>query len=235
MPAPAVAVVVPTRDRADYLAVALASFAAQELADPFELIVVDDDVRAPAGWLAALVEGARSMPWADALGGPIRASMEGGAAPRSCGREDPPVTTLDLGPEDRETRFVWSANMVVRRSAIERIGGFDEAVPIYGDEEEWLMRLHADGGRVGYVAAAGLAHRRAGEDARLRALARAEYRRGKAASRNDRRKRTELPVSRELRNLGGACWHTARRRCPQGLVMVAHTAGRLTERLEHAR
>ncbi|MGI8512138.1 MAG: glycosyltransferase family 2 protein, partial [Solirubrobacteraceae bacterium] len=237
MPAPAVSVVVPTRNRAEYLSVALASIVSQQPDAAFEVVVVDDgstdataavaraagialerhlsprgpnaarntgigatsaplivlvddDVRAPPGWLVALLEGARAMPWADALGGPIRASLEG-AAPRSCGREAPPVTTLDLGPSDAEARFVWSANMAIRRSAVERIGGFDESVPIYGDEEEWLMRLHSDGGRIAYVAAAGLDHRRAGDDARLRSLARAEYRRGRAASRSDRRKRTE--------------------------------------------
>jgi len=281
MSAPAVSVVVPTRNRAEYLSVALASIAGQELDSSFDVVVVDDgstdataavaraagvalerhsssrgpnaarntgigatdaplivlvddDVRTPPGWLAALLEGARAMPWADALGGPIRASLEG-AAPRSCGREEAPVTTLDLGRANIETRFVWSANMAIRRSAVGRIGGFDESVPIYGDEEEWLTRLHARGGRVAYVAAAGLDHRRAGEDARLRSLARAEYRRGKAASANDRRKRTELSLLRELRNLAGAGWHTARRRCPRGAVMVAHSAGRLAERFESRR
>ena len=50
------------------------------------------------------------------------------------------------------------------------------------------MRLHAAGGRVAYVAAAGLEHRRQGDDARLRSLARSEYGRGRAARRSDRRK-----------------------------------------------
>ncbi|MGI8749899.1 MAG: glycosyltransferase family 2 protein [Thermoleophilaceae bacterium] len=281
MPAPAVSVVVPTRNRAEYLSVALSSIVGQQLDATFEVVVVDegstdataavaeaagvelerharprglnaarntgigattasliasvaDDVRAPPGWLAGLVQGARTMSWADALGGPIRASLEG-AAPRSCGREAPPVTTLDLGPGDLETRFVWGANMAVRRSAVERIGSFDESLPIYGDEEEWLMRLHSDGGRVAYVAAAGLDHRRAGGDERLRSLARAAYRRGKAASASDRRKQAELSLPRELRNLAGAGWHTARRRCPQGAVMIAHSAGRLVGRLERRR
>jgi glycosyltransferase involved in cell wall biosynthesis len=277
MSAPAVSVVVPTRDRADYLSVALSSILAQALDEPFDVVVVDDggddrtaqvaqaagarlerhpsprgpnaarntgiassgaplvalvddDVEAPPGWLAALVAGAAAMPWAEALGGPIRARLEG-PAPRSCGRESAPVTTLDLGPADTEAEFVWSANMMVRRSALARVGGFDESVPIYGDEEEWLMRLHRSGGRVGYVAAAGLDHRRSGDDARLRSLARAEYRRGRAASASDRRKHSELPLATELRNLAGAGWHTARRRCPLGAVMVAHGAGRLVERL----
>jgi len=286
MPEPAVSIVVPTRNRAGYLEVTLASLAAQAPGVPYEVIVVDDgssdetgavveraaaeardgsgprrvaylshktsrgpnaarntgiaaargplialiddDVRVPAGWVGELAAGAVRHRWAEAVGGPIRASLEG-PAPRSCGRESAPVTTLDLGPRDCETDFVWSANMAVRRGAIERIGGFDESVPIYGDEEEWLIRLHANGGRVAYVAGAWLEHRRAGDDARLRALARAEYRRGRAAVRNDRRKGSLLPLRRELRDLAGAGWHTARRRCPQGLVMGAHAAGRIVE------
>jgi glycosyltransferase involved in cell wall biosynthesis len=194
------------------------------------IALVDDDIRAPSGWLGALVAGAGRHAWADALGGPIRASLEG-PAPRACGLEQPPITTLDLGDTDREAQFVWSANMAVRRSAIERVGGFDEHVPIYGDEEEWIMRLHAGGGRVAYVADAWLEHRRAGPDARLRSLARAEYRRGRAARLNDGRKKVSPTLGRELRNLAGAGWHTVRRRCPQGLIMGAHSAGRLTETL----
>jgi glycosyltransferase involved in cell wall biosynthesis len=304
MPEPAVSVVVPTRNRAGYLEVTLASLAAQAPGVPYEVIVVDDgsddgtaevvaraaaptqtpdvgsarpgaanptsaprkavpvaylrhtasrgpnaarntgiaaargplialiddDVRVPPQWVAELAAGAVRHRWAEAVGGPIYASLEG-PAPRSCGRESAPVTTLDLGPRDCETDFVWSANMAVRRGAIERIGGFDEQVPIYGDEEEWLIRLHANGGRVAYLAAAGLEHRRAGDDARLRSLARAEFRRGRAARRNDRRKGIEQPLTRELRNLAGAGWHTARRRCAQGLVMGAHSTGRLVEAL----
>jgi glycosyltransferase involved in cell wall biosynthesis len=194
------------------------------------IALIDDDVRIPTGWVAALAHGADEHASAEAIGGPIRASLEG-PAPHGCGRESAPITTLDLGPADRETDFVWSANMAVRRSAIERIGNFDESVPIYGDEEEWLIRLHRNGGRVVYVAAAWLEHRRAGDDARLRSLARAEYRRGRAARRNDRRKGTELTLTRELRHLAGAGWHTARRRCSFGLVMGAHSTGRIIEAL----
>jgi len=277
MSAPAVSVVVPTRNRADYLAVCLGSMEDQHIDVAYEVVVVDDgsddatrtvaeragagyerhvrprgpnaarntgiaatsaplialvddDVRAPDGWLAELVDGAKRHDWAEALGGPIRASLEG-PAPGACGREGAPITTLDLGPADRETDFVWSANMAIRRAAVERIGGFDEEVPIYGDEEEWLIRLKAAGGRVAYVAGAGLQHRRAGSDAMLRHLARAEYGRGRAALRSDRRKGASVKLSHELRDLAGAGWHTVRRRCPQGLIMGAHSAGRLAETL----
>jgi len=277
MPEPAVSVVVPTRNRAGYLDVALASLRAQVDAPPHELLVVDDGstddtvavaahhgvkaiaARPPGGlnagrntgiaatradliafvdddvwvqpdWLAALVAGAARHPDAEALGGPIRARLIG-PAPRSCGREQPPITTLDLGPTDREAEFVWGANMAVRRAAIDRIGPFDESLRGNGDEEDWLLRLHAAGGHVAYVADAGLEHRRVGDDARLRSLVRAEYNRGRAARRNDRRKGTAQPLRLELRDLAGAGWHTGRRRCAQGLIMGAHSTGRLVEAL----
>ena len=268
---------VPTRDRASYLRVCLASLAAQQLAEPFEVVVVDDgstddtpavaeraaadlvslrggrgpnaarnagvararaslvafvddDVEAPPGWLAAVLEGTRRHPEADAFGGPIRARLEG-PAPRGCGRESAPITTLDLGTEDREASMVWGANFVVRRAAFERFGRFDDAVGGHGDEEDWLLALRAGGGRIVYLAGAGLDHRRAGDDSRLRSLARAAWHRGRAARRSDTRRGHAPGAARELRNVAGAGWHTVRHACPQGLIMGAHSAGRLVEAL----
>jgi glycosyltransferase involved in cell wall biosynthesis len=276
MEGPAVSVVVPTRDRASYLEVVLQSLGAQDLAEPHELLVVDDgssdptpevaaragvrcvrqatpgglnaarnrgiretsaplvaflddDVFAPAGWLREVVAGAHRHPGAEAFGGPIRARLEG-AAPRGCGREPAPITTLDLGPVDRATEMVWGANLALRRSAVDLIGPFDEQiVRPHGDEEEWLRRLGAAGGQIVYLARAGVDHRRVGDDARLRSLARAAYRRGRAARASDRRRGEAPHLARELRVLAGCGWHTLRRRCPQGLIMGAHSAGRLVE------
>jgi glycosyltransferase involved in cell wall biosynthesis len=192
---------------------------------------VDDDVLVPPGWLAALAEGAGRHPQAEAFGGPIRARFEG-RVPRGCGREDPPITTLDLGPADREADFVWGANFAVRRSAVERIGPFNEAiVRPHGDEEDWLERLRAAGGRIVYLAAAGLEHRRTAEDSRLGPLARAAYARGRAARASDSRRGREPSLPGELRVLAGCGWHTLRRACPQGLIMGAHSAGRVVEAL----
>jgi glycosyltransferase involved in cell wall biosynthesis len=188
----------------------------------------DDDVRAPAGWLRALVEGARRYPDAGAFGGPIRARFEG-PSPRSCGREDPPLTTLDLGSEDREARNVWGANMAVLRTAFERIGDFEESIHGGGDEQEWLERLAASGGRVVYLADAGLEHRREGNDARLIPLARSAYVRGRAMRAYDSRRERAPALRRELRVLAGCGWHTLRRACPQGIVMGAHALGRTVE------
>jgi GT2 family glycosyltransferase len=125
--------------------------------------------------------------------------------------------------------MVWGSNFAVRREAFERYGPFDESLGGHGDEEEWLMSLRAAGGRIVYLAAAGLDHRRSGEDSRLRRLAIAAYHRGRAARRTDVRRGVAPSAARELRNVAGAGWHTLRRACPQGLVMGAHSAGRLTE------
>jgi len=219
MEPPVVSVVIPTRNRADYLEVALGSLARQQVDDAYEVLVIDDgstdrtpdvaaaagaqcirstevhglnaarntgvqgshgsliaflddDVDVPPGWLRALVDGARRHPEADAFGGPIRARLEG-RAPSACGREDPPITTLDLGTQDVEAAMVWGANMAIRRSTFERIGPFDEAISGHGDEEDWLQALRAAGGRIVYLAGAGIDHRRAGGDASLTRLARA--------------------------------------------------------------
>jgi len=192
------------------------------------IVLVDDDVYAPGSWLAALLQATDANPEYEAFGGPIRVRLEG-AAMRTCGREGPPITFLDLGPEDRDAELVWSANMAVRRSALERVGPFDADLEIYGDEEEWQRRLRAAGGRIRYVAAAGLDHRRAGRDARLPALARAGYHRGRSSRRFDIRKGTAPPLPAELRVLAGCAWHTVRRRCANGIVMGAVAAGRVRE------
>jgi GT2 family glycosyltransferase len=147
------------------------------------LAYVDDDVEARPGWLAALLAAeAAAPPDVGALTGPIVPRFEGHRF-WTCGREGPPITALDLGPADRDAPHAWGANMAVRRAWVERVGPFDERLGLYGDEQEWQARLHAAGGRIRYVAAAALDHRRAGDDARLRALARAAQARGRAARR----------------------------------------------------
>jgi glycosyltransferase involved in cell wall biosynthesis len=192
---------------------------------------VDDDVLVPPGWLDAVVEGATRHPEAEAFGGPIRPRFEGNA-PRGCGREDPPITTLDLGSEDVEAEMVWGANFAVRHSAVERVGDFDESLDrSHGDEEDWLLRLRAAGGRIFYLADAGLEHRRSADDSGLGSLARAAYYRGRGARSSDLRRGQAPALARELRVLAGCGWHTLRRACPQGVIMGAHSAGRVVEAL----
>ncbi|HWC27714.1 MAG TPA: glycosyltransferase, partial [Solirubrobacteraceae bacterium] len=188
---------------------------------------VDDDVEVRAGWLDALL-AAHAAADADVgvLTGPIHARFEGHRL-RSCGREGPPITTQDHGPTDRDVARAWGANMTVRRAAIARAGRFDEARELYGDAQEWQARLLAAGGRIRYVAGAALDHRRAGEDARLRALAAAAYRRGAASRRFDVFDGRAPSLARELRVLAGCAAHTIRFACPNGVVLAAHSLGRV--------
>jgi len=271
---PTASIIVPTRLRAGYLDVALASIAPQAAAAGAELLVVDDgpdeatravadrhgarylahpasrglnaarnsaidaaaadllvfvddDVAVRPGWLAALLAAdAAADPAVGVLTGPIHARFEDHRL-RSCGREDPPITTQDHGTCDRDVEHAWGANMTVRRSAIARAGRFDESRELYGDEQEWQGRLRAAGGRIRYVAAAALDHRRAGDDARLRALAAAAYRRGAASRRFDAYKRRAPSLRRELVVLAGCAAHTIRFACPNGIVLAAHSLGRL--------
>jgi GT2 family glycosyltransferase len=274
-------IIVPTRERAGYLDVALASIAPQAAAAGAELLVVDDgpdaatrataarhgarylanagprvlngarntgidaagadllvfvddDVAVRPGWLAALLEAdARAAPEVGVLTGPIHARFEDHRL-RSCGREQPPITTQDHGPADRDVDHAWGANMTIRRSAIERAGRFADGPTGAGDEEGWERRLLAAGGRIRYVAAAALDHRRAGDDARLRALARAAYVRGASARRFDAREGRAPSLRRELRVLAGCAAHTVRFACANGIVLSAHSLGRLRAALAPA-
>ena len=272
-----VSILFPTRNRRDYLAVALASVASQAAEHDAEIVIVeddaedaptrqlaerhgarylalgrphginaarnaavdasggellillDDDVEVWPGWLDALVAHTGD----EAFGGPIRPRLEGSHL-RACGREPLPVTALDLGPEDRPAEFVWGANLAIRREAFERVGRFDEALGGAGDEEDWQRRLRAAGGSVGYVAAAGVDHRRTGRDAHLKQLARASYFRGRAARRYGVFRGHAPSLLAESRTLIGCLWHIVRRRCGVGVTMSAHSYGRLAEALDPA-
>jgi GT2 family glycosyltransferase len=194
-----------------------------------ELVVfLDDDVRACDGWLEALLEASRNHPAEEVLAGRIVARLEG-SPPHSCGREQPPITTLELGGEDSRTRFAWGSNMAIRREALERVGPFNPQHEVGGDEQEWQERRETDGVGRGalYVAGARVEHRRSPEDARLRSLCRAAYGRGQAARRFDARRGQAGPARAELAVFGGCLAHVLRRRCPAGLAMAAHSAGRL--------
>jgi GT2 family glycosyltransferase len=194
------------------------------------IVLIDDDVEAPNGWLRAMLDGIAAAPDRDVFGGPIRPRLEGGG-PRSCGREDPPISALDLGPADRDVPLVWSANMAIRRRGFELTGPFDESLLGRGEEEDWQRRYAQRGGRVRYLAKAGLDHRRTASDSTLRVLARGAYSHGRAARRYDVRKGTAPSLAAELRTLAGCVWHTVRRRCANGVSLAAHSAGRLREAL----
>jgi glycosyltransferase involved in cell wall biosynthesis len=274
-------VVVPTRNRPEYLRVTLASLAAQEFdRDAYEILVVDDapsastravadafprapirylerqgvpglnsarntgieaaasdliafiddDVEAPSGWLREVVSGRARHPGALAFGGPIALRLEGSRL-RMCGREPPPLTSLDGGPDDREIELVWGANMAIDRRALELAGMFDPGVPYGFDEDMWERRLRAAGGRIVYLARAGLVHRRAPADARLGALVRESYKRGRALRAYVEHRGDAPGAGRELRVLAGCVVHIFRYGCGNGILLTAHSLGRVRQLL----
>jgi GT2 family glycosyltransferase len=197
------------------------------------IVFVDDDVEAPPPWLRELVNGRERHPDVLAFGGPIRLRLEGSRLPM-CGRESPPLTTLDAGPDDREVELVWGANMAIDRRALALAGMFDAGVPYGFDEDMWERRLRAAGGRIVYLARAGLVHRRAAPDARLWALVKESYRRGRALRRYVEHRGDAPGLGRELRVLAGCVLHVFRYRCGNGILLTAHSLGRVRQLLARA-
>jgi GT2 family glycosyltransferase len=280
---PFASIIIPTRERPDYLAVALASVAPQaqrlgaeivvvddgrrernaQLAERFGalyvplgeprglnaarnagaaaahgdlLAFIDDDVEVRDGWLDALLHAAGEDPQVGVFTGPIHARLEGSAAHRRvCGREGPPITHTELGGEDRDVPRAWGANLAIRRCALEAAGPFDPHRRVWaGDEEEWEQRHLRAGGRIRYIAAAALDHRRAPADATLAALMRVAHARGLEARAFDEEEGRAPALWRELRVLAGCLWHTLRRGCENGPIMAAHSWGRI-ERARQSR
>jgi len=189
------------------------------------LFFTDDDVEVRPGWLAALLAAAGGAGEDVAvLAGAIHARIDNPHY-RQCGREGPPITFLE---SDRGVG--WGANLGVRRSWIERVGPFDPGRELYGDEQEWQDRVRAAGGRIVWVPDAALDHVRRGEDATVRALARAAYARGRASRRYDVFKGRAPGLGAELALLARTLAHGPLHRCSNGPVMAAHSLGRLSAR-----
>ena len=198
------------------------------------LVFTDDDVVVRPGWLSALINAAATEA-ADigAFTGPIRPVIEDHYF-RSCGREGAPVSSFDLGPSDADCEKAWGANLAIRREWFEGVGPFDPTIGGGDDEEEWERRLLAAGGRIRYLAAAGLDHVRRGDDARLGSLCRAARARGRVARRRDEAAGRAPGLDGELRVFAGCLWHAIRRLCMMGPVMAAHSLGRIESAVSRA-
>ncbi|MDQ8043604.1 MAG: glycosyltransferase [Solirubrobacteraceae bacterium] len=194
------------------------------------VILLDDDIRAWPAWLDEILAAHEREP-ADVavLAGQIVPWLDPAHAPRSCGRHGAWVTGLQLGDDDHDVRHGWSANMGVRRTWWIKAGPFDESHAIGGDEEEWLDRAAAAGGRVRYIAKAGVQHERVGTDASLRSLARSARYRGRNLRLFETQQGRAPGLPAELKTLLACIAHVIIRRCPMGLVLVAHSLGRVEQ------
>ncbi len=139
---------------------------------------VNPDVRIRAGALELLVAGLEREP--HGMAGP--AMLEESGAARRCNRRPSPLTDfvgllpasgrwapalgLDgkLGSDDPIHRVggavarLEGACLLVRRSDLVAIGGFDEDLFLYGEEDSLALRLAALGGRAIYVPEAQVEH-----------------------------------------------------------------------------
>lgn len=130
----------------------------------------DDDVRAPSGWLDAITGPLFTRPDVDYTGGPVRPFWE---KPKpdwldESGDLGGTIAVKDHGPEpfifEEHARTPLGVNMAVRRSLIERIGGFRADLgrsggSLLGQEQaEFFCRSRAAAVRGAYVPSAHLEH-----------------------------------------------------------------------------
>jgi GT2 family glycosyltransferase len=119
--------------------------------------ILHDDANPDPGALAALLEAAEEHPGADVLGPKLREwpslrrLLELGVTISGTGRRE---TGLERGEYDqgqhdeiREVLAVNTAGMLVRRSVLEGLGGFDEQLPIFGNDIDFGWRAATAGHR----------------------------------------------------------------------------------------
>jgi GT2 family glycosyltransferase len=106
---------------------------------------------------SAAILGPKLLSWSN----PNRLQEVGWSVDRT-GRAVSPVDDdeIDQGQHDqvRETFFVSTAGMMIRRSALQQVGGFDERMPAFRDDLDLCWRTHLQGGRVLVVPSARVRH-----------------------------------------------------------------------------
>ncbi|HET6809599.1 MAG TPA: mycofactocin biosynthesis glycosyltransferase MftF [Acidimicrobiales bacterium] len=128
------------------------------------VLFVDTDCSAPrpggGGWLAAL--GAHLADPAVAAVAP-RVVADPASAPARLAAYDSVRSPLDLGPAEAPVRprsrvpFVPAAALLVRRDALDEVGGFDEELRV-GEDVDLVWRLARAGWTVRYEPTATIAH-----------------------------------------------------------------------------
>jgi len=131
-------------------------------------------IRAARGELIAFTDAdcAPDVAWLRPLIAPFSEAQVAGVAGRVVAA--PPVSTIELFsaiytlnlPTHPSRHRHWSpweggfptANLAVRRSVLESLGGFDESVTIYGEDYDLCARIYARGLEIAYVPEAQVAH-----------------------------------------------------------------------------
>lgn len=123
---------------------------------------VDAEVELEPGWLAALLAhlGDEAV---DAVAPRVRSATGSGVPPDWLVAYEDTRSSLDLGPDPAPVRpgsrvpYVPTAALVVRRSALEEVGGFDEDLPV-GEDVDLVWRLAAAGHGIRYEPAVRATH-----------------------------------------------------------------------------
>ena len=145
--------------------------------------------------------------------GSASASRAGAARLRARGRADHVPRPRDT---DRDADRAYGACMAIRRAALDAHGRFRRGLArrAPATKSSGRRRFVAAGGRVRYVAGAVVDHRRGGDDARLRALARAARRAAAAPAASTSPRRAPPSLARELACSPAASGTPPRFRCP---------------------
>jgi glycosyltransferase involved in cell wall biosynthesis len=136
------------------------------------IVFTDDDVLIPPEWLAAGIEPLLTRSDIEYTGGPVRPLWE--IDPPSWIAGDPgllrgPIALVDYGPQsfifEERLRIPMGVNMAVRRSLIDRVGGFHLGLERRGahslmgqGQAEFFCRTRAAGARGLYVPEMWLSH-----------------------------------------------------------------------------
>lgn len=131
---------------------------AAELARGAVLAFLDNDCVATPDWLRTLV-AALDEPGVDIAGGRVLAPPPEGPVAAFEATRSP----LDMGPvsgpvgPDEPISYMPSCNLVIRRSLLLRIGGFDPAMRL-GEDVDLIWRALATGAQARYVAGGAVVH-----------------------------------------------------------------------------
>jgi GT2 family glycosyltransferase len=163
--------------------------AALALDPPLEMMVLlDADCVAPPDWIAAHLSAMEAHPEWDAAGGPLRTSQFDNRVQEFIERQGIMDVAGFFRARPPQPPMVLTANMVIRRRALEKVGLLNEDLPV-GEDADWCWRLQWAGGVLGYTEAAAVEHR---HRTTVRAFARMMVRYGQGSIRAHRLHRERL-------------------------------------------